>query len=149
MNSERPSTPKILLVDDEIQQLWLRAEVMRLRGFPVLTADNPDGAISLFAEKASANIDLVVLDYNMPGMNGCDLADLLKVICPELRIILYSGASDIPRTEMTSIDVFVSKSDGMSTLIAEIARLTQTGPDPPVTTAPATKLHSLSRIQAG
>jgi DNA-binding NtrC family response regulator len=149
MNSERLSTPKILLVDDEIQQLWLRAEVMRLRGFSVLTADNPDGAISLVSEKASANIDLVVIDYNMPGMNGCDLADLLKVICPELRIILYSGESDIPRTEMTSIDVFVSKSDGMSTLIVEIARLTQTGPAPPVTTAPATKLHSLSRTQAG
>jgi len=67
----------------------------------------------------------VVLDYNMPGMNGCDLADLLKVMRPELKIILYSGATDIPRNEMTSIDTFVSKADGIITLISEAAELTQ------------------------
>jgi len=38
MISEPPSAPRILLVDDEIPQLLLRAQVMALRGFPVLTA---------------------------------------------------------------------------------------------------------------
>jgi hypothetical protein len=60
----------------------------------------------------------------MPGVNGCDLADLLKRMRPELKIILHSGTSDIPQNEMTSIDTFVSKTDGIPALIAEVAELT-------------------------
>jgi DNA-binding NtrC family response regulator len=127
MIREPSSTPRILLVDDEIQQLWLRAQVMQLLGFPVLTADNPSDAIFIMAEETIDRIDLVILDYEMPGMNGCDLADLLKVMRPELKIILYSGATDVPRNEMTSIDTFVSKADGITALIAEVAELTQVG----------------------
>jgi response regulator RpfG family c-di-GMP phosphodiesterase len=128
----RPSTPRILLVDDEIPQLLLCAQVMTLRGFPVLTAESPGDAISIVAEEAIEKVELVVVDYNMPGMNGCDLANLLKVIRPELKIILYSGATDVPRNQMTSIDTFVSKTDGMTALIAEVAELTQVGGSPPV-----------------
>jgi DNA-binding NtrC family response regulator len=127
MIREPSSTPRILLVDDEIQQLWLRAQVMQLLGFPVLTADNPSDAIFIMAEETIDRIDLVILDYEMPGMNGCDLADLLKVMRPELKIILYSGATDVPRNEMTSIDTFVSKADGITALIAEVGELTQVG----------------------
>lgn len=125
MIREPSSAPRILLVDDEIQQLWLRAQVMQLLGFPVLTADNPNDAIFIMAEETIDKIDLVILDYEMPGMNGCDLADLLKVMRPELKIILYSGATDVPRNEMTSIDTFVSKADGITALITEVAELTQ------------------------
>lgn len=133
--------PRILLVDDEIEQLWLRAQVMKLFGFPVLTTDDPSEALSMVGEETVEKIDLVILDYNMPGMNGCDLADLLKVMCPTLKIILYSGATDVPRNEMTSIDIFVSKADGMPTLIAEIAGLTQVGACSPTTLTPTTELH--------
>lgn len=128
-----PSTPRILLVDDELEQLLLRAQVMSLRGFPVLTADNPSDAIFMMAEDTIDKIELVILDYDMPGMNGCDLADLLKVMRPELNIILYSGATDVPRNEMTSIDTFVSKADGITALIAEVAELTQSAGESPTT----------------
>jgi DNA-binding NtrC family response regulator len=137
-----PSTPRILLVDDEIQQLWLRAQIMQLLGFPVLTADNPSDAIFMMAEETIDKINLVILDYEMPGMNGCNLADLLKVVRPDLKIILYSGASDIPRSEMTSIDTFVSKTDGMSALIAEVAELTHVVTGTPTTVASNRELHS-------
>jgi DNA-binding NtrC family response regulator len=127
MIPEAPSSPRILLVDDEIQQLWLRAQVMTLSGFPVLTADSPNVALSMVAEEAIENVELVVLDYQMPDMNGCDLADLLKEMAPDLKIILYSGSTDIPCSEMSSIDAFVSKGDGISRLIAEVARLSEIG----------------------
>jgi CheY-like chemotaxis protein len=112
-------------VDDEVPQLLLRAQVLTLRGFPVLTAESPGDAIAIVAQEPIEEVGLVVLDYDMPGMNGCDLADLLKVMRPELKIILYSGATDIPRNEMTSIDTFVSKADGIIALISEVAELTQ------------------------
>ena len=147
MISEPPSTPRILLVDDEIPQLLLRAQVMSLRGFPVLTADNPSDAIFMMAEEALEKVELVVLDYNMPGINGCDLADLLKVMRPELKIILYSGATDVPRNEMTSIDTFVSKADGITALIAEVAELTQVGGGSPTTITGKTEQHSRAHPQ--
>ncbi len=147
MISEPPSAPKILLVDDEIPQLLLRAQVMALRGFPVLTAESPEDAISIVAEAAIEKVGLVVLDYNMPDMNGCDLADLLKVMRPELKIILYSGATDIPRNEMTSIDTFVSKADGITALIAEVAELTQFVGKSPTTITRNTEQHSRAHTQ--
>jgi DNA-binding NtrC family response regulator len=147
MIPEPPPTPTILLVDDEIPQLLLRAQVMSLRGFPVLTADNPSDAIFMMAEEALEKVELVVLDYNMPGINGCDLADLLKVMRPELKIILYSGATDVPRNEMTSIDIFVSKADGMSALIAEVAELTQVGRASPATIMRKAEQHSRAHPQ--
>ncbi len=63
-----PKLPKILLVDDDAQGLWLRAQVMKLCGFPVVTADGPIEAISLMAEEATEKIDLAILDYDMPVM---------------------------------------------------------------------------------
>lgn len=139
-----PSNPKVLLVDDEIQQLWLRAQVMTLRGFPVLTAASPDAAISVVARDVIEQLELVVLDYHMPGMSGCVLADVLKMMAPELKIVLYSGVTDIPQSEMTSIDVFVSKGDGISALIVEVANLFQKKPK---RTALATNLKVHSRAQ--
>ena len=41
MTSKRLSAPRILLVDDEAQPLELRAQIMQLHGFSVLTADGP------------------------------------------------------------------------------------------------------------
>jgi CheY-like chemotaxis protein len=119
------ATPRILLVDDEAQGLWLRAQVMKLCGFPVVTADGPIEAISLMTEEATEKIDLAILDYDMPVMNGCDLADQLRSLSPRLKIILYSGASNIPDNEMTSVDAFVSKDEGTSRLLAQIVQLAQ------------------------
>jgi CheY-like chemotaxis protein len=123
MNSELQLTPRILLVDDEAQGLWLRAQVMELCGFPVVTAEGPVEALSLMAEEPAENIDLAILDYDMPVMNGCALADELRTICPQLKIILYSGAVDIPQWEMTSVDAFVAKDEGTAGLLDQIVQI--------------------------
>jgi CheY-like chemotaxis protein len=122
MTSERLSAPRILLVDDEAQPLELRAQIMKLHGFSVSTADNPMKVIAMLTGKAMKDIRVAVLDYNMPGMNGCVLADRLRSAFPELRIILYSGALDIPEGEMGGIDALVSKSDGIGCLIAQVVQ---------------------------
>jgi CheY-like chemotaxis protein len=126
-----PRLPRILLVDDERQGLWLRAEVMKSCGFPVVTADSAIEAISLMAEEASG-IDVAIVDYDMPVMNGCDLADQLRSMSPGLKIILYSGAIDIPEGEMTSLDAFICKNEGTDRLLAQIHQLTQIGAMTPV-----------------
>ena len=129
MMSEQLSAPGVLLVDDEVQPLQLRAQIMKLHGFFVLTADGPMKALALMAQTAIEKIQVAILDYNMPGMNGCVLAKRLRSAFPELKTILYSGALDIPSQEATSIDVVVSKADGIATLISQVMQFVQVSAD--------------------
>jgi CheY-like chemotaxis protein len=111
----------VLLVDDNPQHLDLRAHTLKMYGFSVVNAISPQEAISIMNESSSHRIDVVVLDYHMPGMNGCILAEYLKTRYPDLKIVLYSGTLEIPEQEMSSIDVFVPKVDGIVALLGKIA----------------------------
>ena len=112
----------VLLVDDDMRQLELRALTMKMSGFSVVTAIGPGEAISIMNEPSSRRIDVAVIDYHMPVMNGCILAEYLKSRY-DLRIVLYSGAIAIPKEEMGSIDAFISKGEGMEPLLAKISEM--------------------------
>ena len=84
-------------------------------------------AIEIMTTGQRGTIDLAILDYNMPVMNGCALAQKLRSICPELKTILHSGESDIPQSEMTSVDVLVHKGDGVAPLLNQIVEFAQVG----------------------
>ena len=111
----------LLLVDDDLLQLELRALVLKMSGFTVLTASSPVEAISIVAQQPAHEIDLAIVDYEMPLMNGCVLADYLKARYPGLKIILHSGELDIPESQMGSVDAFVPKSDGIARLLEEVS----------------------------
>jgi CheY-like chemotaxis protein len=111
---------RVLLVDDNLQHLELGAQVMKVCGFSVITAPGPIEAISIAAETTDT-IDVTVVDYHMPIMNGCLLADRLKSMCPEMKIVLCSGAVTVPESEMTSIDVFIPKGEDIARLIAWVS----------------------------
>jgi CheY-like chemotaxis protein len=111
----------LLLVDDDICQLELRSLVMKRSGFSVLTAASPIEALSLLAQTPGRKVNVAILDYEMPLMNGCVLADYLKARDPDLKIILHSGRLDIPESEMSSVDSFVPKGGGMARLLREVS----------------------------
>ena len=115
-----PARPRIMLVDDEVEQLHLRACIITSRGYEVITAPDPYLAIRLAAKEI---LDLTVLDYEMPGMNGCILADKLRETVPALKIILYSGVVTIPENDMQKVDLCISKADGIFELLRQIAKL--------------------------
>src|SRR6202008_4904359 len=115
----------LLMVDDDIQQLELRGLVLRMSGFTVLNASSPVEAISLMAQPRSAQVNVAILDYNMPSMNGCVLADYLRARHPDLKIVLHSANTDIPEGELSSVDGFVPKGDGVERLIEEVSVLAQ------------------------
>jgi DNA-binding NtrC family response regulator len=116
----RGAASKVLLVDDEVQHLELRAAMMRAQGLSVITTSDPMKTMAIVAQ-ARETIGMAVLDYDMPVMNGCLLAKHIRSMLPELRIILYSGAVDIPENEMESVDAFISKSAGVPALLKQIA----------------------------
>jgi CheY-like chemotaxis protein len=112
---------RVLLVDDERQQLDLRAFVLSREGFSVFTATGPLEALSLASR--IRDLDIAILDYEMPIMNGCALAKHLKAKFPTLNIILYSGAVTIPSCDLECVHTFISKSDGMPVLLRHLSVL--------------------------
>ena len=112
--------PRLLLVDDDTQDLRLSAYIIKLGGYSVVTAAEPNTAITLAKRQRP---DLVVVDYEMPVMNGCMLADRLKIIMPRLHTILYSSAIDIPDSDILKVSEYISKSDGLDVLLRSVDRL--------------------------
>jgi CheY-like chemotaxis protein len=118
----------LLLVDDDISQLELRSLVLKASGFSVLTAASPIEALSLLAQSSGSQVNVAILDYEMPTMNGCVLAGYLKARYPELKIILHSGLIEIPETELRSVDILVPKGDGIARLLGEVSPLLKLRP---------------------
>jgi CheY-like chemotaxis protein len=83
----------ILLVEDgEIVRAML-TEVLQAQGYAVLQA--VDGAeAARIAAAHSGRIDLLITDLIMPKLGGRNLADLLLVSCPKLRVLFISGYTD-------------------------------------------------------
>jgi len=77
---------KVLVVDDK--ELYRKdiSQVLIGLGHSVITADNGHTALEAYDEK----IDLVILDFNMPGMNGDIVFEKLKEANPHVKVIFCS-----------------------------------------------------------
>ena len=111
---------RLMLVDDEAQEMALRARVLTSLGCEILVASNPATAVEIAATRI---LDFAVVDYDMPGMNGCLLADRLKSVQPGLKIAIYSGAVTIPDGDIDGVDLFVSKTEGVFELLRRSSKL--------------------------
>jgi PAS domain S-box-containing protein len=80
----------ILVAEDEAATRSLFARVLRRQGYQVLEAANGREALSLI-EAGGANIRLLLADVVMPAMGGKMLADRLRSIYPESKVLFMSG----------------------------------------------------------
>ncbi len=109
----------VLCVDDEPLGLRVRRMVLERAGYQVLTASNGSDALKIFAANS---IDLVVLDYAMPGMNGGEVAHGMRQIKPYVPIILLSAYVDLGREVASIVDSYLIKGTGAVALLNTIAR---------------------------
>lgn len=109
----------ILCIDDDESILNYEKMLLERAGYAVVTAASADQALIL---ATMCEIDAVLLDYEMPGMNGDLIALEIKRRKPELRIILLSG-SVVPSHALTLVDAFVHKVDASRELLPMIADL--------------------------
>lgn len=99
----------ILCIDDDVVGLKMRKLLLEAQGYEVLTA--PTGQQGL-AELANHQVDIVVLDYQMPAMNGGEVAGLIRHKRPQLPIVMLSGyPDDVPGEIRELVDAFVTKGD--------------------------------------
>ncbi len=82
----------ILFVDDDEEIISVGRKILASLGYTVFVADGGQAAIDLFLDQ-SKPIDLVILDYVMPGMGGREVFDALKQIQPDVKVLLSSGYS--------------------------------------------------------
>lgn len=80
--------PKVLLVDDEKDFIEMLSERMKNRDLDVNTATSASEAITMAKD---GNYDAIVLDLKMPGMDGVEALKALKLINPDLQVILLTG----------------------------------------------------------
>jgi two-component system, cell cycle sensor histidine kinase and response regulator CckA len=86
----------ILLADDETVLSDLYAKIIRKLGYNIISAHNGKEALALFRVHKE-HIDLAILDMVMPDLSGDQVADAMRELVPDLKIILISGN---PETEV-------------------------------------------------
>jgi DNA-binding response OmpR family regulator len=112
----------LLLIDDDRDQLDLRKIVLEISGYEVLTATNAHFGMQLFASHAP---DAVILDYEMPAVNGEMLAGWMRNANQKVPILMLSGCVSLPSSARQLVDTFVSKDTAPSFLLRAIELLTQ------------------------
>ena len=88
--SAKKNNPLILLVDDDHSVRRVCRIVLERAGFGVVEADSGHSAQTVW-HLHSQTIDMLVTDFEMPGMTGLQLSALLRTAKPNLRVLIISG----------------------------------------------------------
>jgi len=110
----------VLCVDDEKIGLRVRKIMLESRGYHVLTASDGTEGLKLFDENP---VDVVVLDYFMPELNGGEVAAEMRRRRPGVPIVLLSAYFSLPPEALEAADAFITKGDPPDVLIEKIKNL--------------------------
>jgi DNA-binding NarL/FixJ family response regulator len=121
----------ILIADDnELVRTMIRQALERDTDFAVC-AEAADGTDAV-SKARELSPDLIILDVRMPGLNGIEVAGILRYALPKVRIVLVTMyAQDIERnlTSLFRIDAVLAKAEGLSELTAHVTNLLADPPD--------------------
>ena len=121
MKARTNSSVKVILcVDDEAKGLSVRKILLESQGYRVFSAENGQDALVLFT---SEDLDLVILDYAMPGMNGDVVAKKMKELKSDLPIIMLSAYVDLPKETLALVDKSLTKGEVPKVLLDAIRQL--------------------------
>jgi two-component system, OmpR family, phosphate regulon response regulator PhoB len=102
----------------------LLAELLESNGYNVIKVISGIEALKVLTEEIK--VDLIILDYNMPEMNGLDCAAEIRKFNKEIPIILSSGSfglNGIADTKGMGINSFVNKPYEFDTMLSTIQEL--------------------------
>jgi len=113
--------PRILVVDDDESELMLVRLELEDEGYDVITAKNGREAIELVKK---GGIDLVVLDIQMPDIDGIEALSKILTIDKKVPIVLHTAYSSFKDNFMTwTADDYVIKSSDLTELKNKIKEL--------------------------
>ncbi len=112
--------PTILCIDDEELGLLVRKAVLERAGYHVLTAAEGQQGLELFDNNS---IDGVVLDYSMPGMNGMEIARIMRNRKPHVPILLHSAYVGLPPEAIALASHTLTKDSTPADLLRSVEQL--------------------------
>lgn len=106
-SSSKGKTGRVLLVDDDPLILKSLERMLAADGNIIQTATNGREALILFE---TDTFDLVILDYEMPEMNGDELALIVKALAPDQHLIMVTGYPDtLEANLLADVDLVIGK----------------------------------------
>ena len=122
---DAPSSPSLLIVDDYPDALDVWGVYLRAEGFTVLTASDGQSA---FAEAVREKPDVIIMDLELPGKSGYEVARDLKSRADTCAIPLiaatgYSHVKQLDLARASGFDAVMVKPCDPQSLVAEIRRL--------------------------
>jgi CheY-like chemotaxis protein len=112
----------VLCVDDEFVGLQVRKLLLERAGYRVLTASNGPSGLEIFAAEP---VEVVVLDYSMPGMHGGEVAVRMRQTKPQVPILLLSAYLGLSAEVTSVVDLYMTKGEGAPVLLEKLSSLLQ------------------------
>ncbi len=112
--------PTVLLVDDEPSLISLLTLVFESEGFTVRSALSGPAGLRIFAHQP---VDVVVLDFLMPDLDGGQVAEQMRLLHPEVPIVMLSACLSVPEAARERVDEFVEKGAGTQALLEAVKRV--------------------------
>jgi len=78
----------ILLVDNDMSYLFLLSNILEFKGIEVTKATNGIEAVEMLEKR---NFGMMITDFDMPGMNGIELAMKVRELYPDIHIVMITG----------------------------------------------------------
>ncbi|MCF7811285.1 response regulator [bacterium] len=122
---------RLLMVDDEKEFLISSTPALGRRGIDVMTAYDGAMALKMIEEN---EFDAIVLDIKMPGIDGVEVFHRMKMLQPDLPIIMLTGHGSVPQAFETSkagVFDYLSKPCDIDELV-EVIRKAVTHADTPI-----------------
>ena len=117
-----PKRPKILCIDDRIENLRIRAMLLEQFGCETIAVQDHQSALKAVSEN---EIDLLLIDYHLAGgQNGEDIARDVRVMHPEIPLIMLTGDGKLPDSACECVDaVLIKGASDPGTLLDTIQKL--------------------------
>ena len=114
----------LLCVDDDQSSLKICKIILEDSGYKVLTASSGREGLEVFASNA---IDAVILDYQMPDMNGEMVAAEMQKMNPLVPILMLSACVSLPERALRLVDDFIAKGNPAEFLLLAVHQLLSRG----------------------
>lgn len=113
----------IMLADDEEMLSELLAELLELNGYNVIRVNSGEEVLKVLTEEIK--VDLLIIDYNMPVMNGIECIAELRKLNFKMPVILSSGSLNIDDSLLDKYDIKskLSKPYDFETMLSTIQKL--------------------------
>ena len=113
---------RVLCVDDDQQVLSATTDMLEWKGYEVAAVTSGKAAVAQICKQ----FDLVIVDYNLPDINGDVVAEHWKREHPTVPILMVSGSPNLPPHALEHVNAHLAKGCLTDSFLSTISELTKT-----------------------